>query len=201
MYRESGLDLLNVSLGSPYYDPHIVRPFELPDEGSYEQPEHPLLGVDRHFRIAGELQRTFPDLPMVGSGYSWLQTYCINAAAHNISEGGIRIFGLGRGSLAYPEFARDALEQGILNPLQVCKTLSFCTYLMRQKDHPLGQWPTGCPPFDKEVYGPLIKEARLSRRIRSANQENSGSPPVEAPADSTVDATHSSPGKTPAPRP
>jgi 2,4-dienoyl-CoA reductase-like NADH-dependent reductase (Old Yellow Enzyme family) len=196
IYRESGLELLNVSLGSPYYDPHIVRPYELPDEGNYEQPEHPLLGVNRHFRIAGELQRTFPDLPMVGSGYSWLQTYCINAAAHNIADGNIRIFGLGRGSLAYPGFARDAIEFGTLDPLQVCKTLSFCTYLMRQKDHPLGQWPTGCPPFDKEVYGPLIKEARLSRRVRSANQSDSGSPPVEV----SVENAQPSRGNTPAAR-
>jgi 2,4-dienoyl-CoA reductase-like NADH-dependent reductase (Old Yellow Enzyme family) len=177
MFREAGLELLNVSMGSPYYDPHIVRPFELPDEGNYERPEHPLLGVNRHFRIAGELQRTFPDLPMVGSGYSWLQTCCINAAARNIDDCNIAIFGLGRGSLAYPEFARDAIERGELDPLRVCKTLSFCTYLMRQKNHPLGQWPTGCPPFDKQVYGPLFKEARLSRRVRSANQSNSESPP------------------------
>jgi hypothetical protein len=34
---------------------------------------------------------------------------------------------------------------------------------MRSKDHPLGQYPTGCPPFDKEVYGPLWKEAEAKR--------------------------------------
>jgi NADPH2 dehydrogenase len=78
-FREWGVALLNVSLGSPYYNPHIGRPFEKPDEGNYEQPEHPLVGVDRHFRIAGELQRAFPDLPIVGTGYSWLQKYAINA--------------------------------------------------------------------------------------------------------------------------
>ncbi|MGA2136846.1 MAG: NADH:flavin oxidoreductase, partial [Bryobacteraceae bacterium] len=71
--REAGVELLNISLGSPYYNPHIGRPFEKPDEGNYEQPEHPLAGVDRHFRIAAELQHAFPDLPLVGSGYSWLQ--------------------------------------------------------------------------------------------------------------------------------
>lgn len=60
-FRASGVELLNVSAGSPYYNPHIGRPFEKPDEGNYEQPEHPLLGVDRHFRIAGRLQRSFPD--------------------------------------------------------------------------------------------------------------------------------------------
>jgi NADPH2 dehydrogenase len=168
LFRKSGLDLLNVSLGSPYYNPHVVRPFEVPDEGNYDEPEHPLRGVDRHFRVAGELQRAFPELPMVGSGYSWLQRYSVNAAARNIEDGNIRIFGLGRGALAYPDFARDAIECGVLDERRVCKTLTYCTYLMRQKDHPLGQWPTGCPPFDKEVYGPIIKEARRVQRSRKA---------------------------------
>jgi 2,4-dienoyl-CoA reductase-like NADH-dependent reductase (Old Yellow Enzyme family) len=159
-FRESGVALLNISLGSPYYNPHVGRPFEKPDEGNYEQPEHPLAGVDRHFRIAGELQRAFPDLPMVGSGYSWLQKYAIHAGAHNIATGDIRFFGVGRGALAYPDFARDALEKGELDERRCCKTLTFCTYLMRQKNHPLGQFPTGCPPFDKEGYGEVIKLAR-----------------------------------------
>ena len=158
--KDWGVKLLSVSMGSPYYNPHVTRPFEKPDEGNYEQPEHPVLGVNRHFRIAAELQRAFPDLPMVGSGYSWLQVYSINAAARNIADGAITFFGIGRNALAYPEFARDALEHGKLQQLRVCKTLTFCTFLMRQKDHPLGQFPTGCPPFDKSVYGAIMKEAR-----------------------------------------
>jgi 2,4-dienoyl-CoA reductase-like NADH-dependent reductase (Old Yellow Enzyme family) len=163
-FHEWGVELLNISLGSPYYNPHIGRPFEKPDEGNYEQPEHPLAGVERHFRIAAELQRTFPDLPMVGTGYSWLQKYAVNAGAHNIASGAIRIFGVGRGALAYPDFARDALEKGELDERRCCKTLTYCTYLMRQKNHPLGQFPTGCPPFDKEGYGEVIKLARHAAR-------------------------------------
>ena len=158
--KEWGVELLNVSAGSPYYNPHVGRPFEKPDEGNYEQPEHPLLGVDRHFRIAGELQQAFPDLPMVGTGYSWLQKYAISAGARNIADGNIRFFGMGRNALAYPNFARDAIEKDELDESRVCKTVTFCTYLMRQKNHPLGQFPTGCVPFDKEVYGPIMKQAR-----------------------------------------
>jgi 2,4-dienoyl-CoA reductase-like NADH-dependent reductase (Old Yellow Enzyme family) len=168
-FREWGIQLLNVSLGSPYFNPHVGRPFEKPDEGNYEQPEHPLLGVDRHFRIAGELQRSFPDLPMVGTGYSWLQKYAINAGARNIEDGNIRLLGIGRGALAHPDFAREALEQGELDERRVCKTLTYCTFLMRQKNHPLGQFPTGCPPFDKEGYGAIMKEARDAKR-----KENTG---------------------------
>jgi NADPH2 dehydrogenase len=164
-FKEWGIDVLNVSMGSPYYNPHIGRPFEKPDEGNYEEPEHPLLGVDRHFAVAGELQQAQPDLPMVGTGYSWLQRYAINAGAWNIEQGRIAFLGLGRNSLAYPDFARDALEKGELDEARVCKTLTYCTFLMRQKNHPLGQFPTGCPPFDKGVYGSIMKDARAAKRL------------------------------------
>ena len=52
------------------------------------------------------------------------------------------------------------LETGQFRQACVCKTLPYCSYLMKQKNHPLGQFPTGCPPFDKEAYGPVVKAAR-----------------------------------------
>jgi 2,4-dienoyl-CoA reductase-like NADH-dependent reductase (Old Yellow Enzyme family) len=163
-FIEDGVQLLSVSLGVPYFNPHIGRPFEKPDDGNYEQPEHPLLGVDRHFYVTGELQRAFPLVPMVGAGYSWLQTFAVNAGAHNVRTGAASFFGMGRNALANPEFARDALETGELQERRVCKTLTYCSYLMRQKNHPLGQFPTGCPPFDKEGYGQIMKAARDAAR-------------------------------------
>ncbi len=163
-FRDDGVELLSVSLGVPYFNPHIGRPFEKPDEGNYEQPEHPLLGVDRHFRVVGELQKAFPDLPLLGAGYSWLQKFAVNAGAYNLQAGAARFFGMGRNALAYPEFPREALKTGALPESRVCKTLTYCSYLMRQKNHPLGQYPTGCPPFDKEGYGTVIRAARETAR-------------------------------------
>jgi 2,4-dienoyl-CoA reductase-like NADH-dependent reductase (Old Yellow Enzyme family) len=164
MLKEEGVALFNISLGNPYVNPHIGRPFEKPDEGNYWPPEHPLIGVARHFEICATLQQAFPALTFVGTGYSWLQHFQINAGAANIRDRRVSLMGVGRGALAYPEFARDALAKGELDPARTCKTLTFCTYLMRQKNHPLGQFPTGCPPFDKEVYGPIIREARKIRK-------------------------------------
>jgi 2,4-dienoyl-CoA reductase-like NADH-dependent reductase (Old Yellow Enzyme family) len=163
-FRDDGVELLSVSLGVPYFNPHIGRPFEKPDEGNYEQPEHPLLGVDRHFRVVAELQKAFPDLPLLGAGYSWLQKFAVNAGAYNVQAGAARFFGMGRNALAYPEFPRAALETGALPESRVCKTLTYCSYLMRQKNHPLGQFPTGCPPFDKDGYGTVIRAARETAR-------------------------------------
>ena len=55
--------------------------------------------------------------------------------------------------------ARLARGEG-LDPKTVCRTFSYCTALMRSKHHPLGQYPAGCPPFDKAGYGEIWKEAR-----------------------------------------
>lgn len=166
MLQDCGVELLNVSLGVPYYNPHIGRPFDKADEGNYETPEHPMIGVARHFRIAGELQREFPTLPMVGTGYSWLQKYLVNAGAANVMSGDIRFVGYGRAALPYPDLARDVLERGDLDERRVCKTLTFCTYLMRNRTNAIGQFPTGCPPFDKETYGPIMKEAKAAKKAK-----------------------------------
>lgn len=168
--KDAGLRLLNVSMGNPYVNPHIGRPYEKPNEGLYFEPEHPLRGVARHFDATGQIQKTFPDLAVVGTGYSWLQHFMIHAGAANIKLGRVKLMGVGRGALAYPDFARDALTRAELDPRRTCKTLSYCTYLMRQKNHPLGQFPTGCPPFDKEGYGEVMKQARRAARAPVKSQ-------------------------------
>jgi 2,4-dienoyl-CoA reductase-like NADH-dependent reductase (Old Yellow Enzyme family) len=158
--KRLGVALVNVSMGNPYATPHVIRPFEYPPPDGYETPEHPLLGVDRHFRLAAEVQQTYPDLPMIGSGYSYLQEYLFQAGAANIAEGRIAVVGVGRASLPYPDFARQLQEHGRLDRKRVCRTFSYCTALMRAKHNELGQFATGCPPFDKEVYGPIWDAAR-----------------------------------------
>ena len=90
--------------------------------------------MDRHFRVAGELQRAFPNLPMVGTGYSWLQKYAINAGAANLASGNITILGDRPRRAGVSGFREDVMEKGELDERQVCKTLTYCTYLMRQKD-------------------------------------------------------------------
>ena len=161
--REWGVCLLNVSLGNPYANPHLVRPAEYPPVDGYKPPEHPLIGVDRHFRIAARVQSEVPDVPVIGSGFSWLQDFVPQAAAANVSLGRATFAGLGRGTLSQPDFVKQLADTGRLDRKRVCRTFSYCTNLMRTKDHPLGQYATGCPPFDKEVYGPLWKEAEAKR--------------------------------------
>jgi hypothetical protein len=99
-------------------------------------------------------------LPVVGSGYSYLQEFLFHAGAANLADGRVRVVGVGRAALPSPDFARQLLEGGKLDRRRVCRTFSYCTALMRSKHNELGQFPTGCPPFDKEVYGPVWERAK-----------------------------------------
>lgn len=158
--RTLGVDLVNIALGNPYAQPHFGRPFEYPPPDGYESPEHPLVGVDRHFTIAGAIQAANPGFPVVGTGYSYLQEFMPHAGAANLRDGRISLIGVGRATLAQPDWVRQLQEHGRLDRKRICRTFSYCTALMRAKDHPLGQYPTGCPPFDKEAYGEVWKEVQ-----------------------------------------
>jgi NADPH2 dehydrogenase len=158
--RSLGVTLINATMGNPYAQPHIGRPFEYPPPDGYESPEHPLIGVDRHFRATEAIQRAHPDLAVVGTGYSYLQEFLPQAAAANVRDGRVSLVGFGRAALAQPDLVRQLLDAGKLDRKRICRTFSYCTALMRAKDHPLGQYPTGCPPFDKDGYAEVWKEVQ-----------------------------------------
>ncbi len=150
-----------MSLGCPYYNPHIGRPFEKPDDGNYEQPEHPLLGVDRHFRIAGELQRAFPDLPMVGTGYSWLQKYAINAGGRTSTDGNIRILRAGRATRSLTRTSRATpWRKGELDEAAGLQDAHLLHVPDAAEEPPARPVPHRLPAVRQDVYGPIMKEAR-----------------------------------------
>ncbi|MEX2116206.1 MAG: NADH:flavin oxidoreductase [Bacteroidota bacterium] len=170
LLREYGVGLLNVSMGSPYYNMHYGRPFERTPEDGYFAPEHPLLGVARHFRITGAIQQAFPDLAVVGTGYSWLRQFLLPAAEANIRNKKVTIVATGRGAIAYPEYARDAMKEGALKQSRVCLAISYCTNLMRAKNNELGQYEAGCVPRDDvytAIYQDLLAKKSKSRALRS----------------------------------
>ncbi len=161
--RDRGIQLINVTMGNPYANPHFLRPFEYAPVDAYQTPEHPLIGVDRHFRAASTIQQTFPDVFVLGSGYSWLQAFTFHAGAANIRDGRVSLVGIGRNALSHPDFGGYVMQGKPLDPKRLCRTFSECTALMRAKHNALGQFATGCPPFDKAVYGPIFDEAETTK--------------------------------------
>ena len=158
--RTLSVTLVNTTMGNPYAQPHYGRPFEYPPPDGYESPEHPLIGVHRHVRATEIVQQANPDLAIVGTGYSYLQEFMPLAAAANVRDGRVSLVGVGRATLAQPDWVRRLLNHGKLDRKRVCRTFSYCTALMRSKNHRLGQYETGCPPFDKDAYGEVWKEVQ-----------------------------------------
>jgi NADPH-dependent glutamate synthase beta subunit-like oxidoreductase/2,4-dienoyl-CoA reductase-like NADH-dependent reductase (Old Yellow Enzyme family) len=158
LLQQRGLGLINVTIANPYYNPHVGRPFNEPIVGGYEEPEHPLAGVDRLVKLTGEIQKQFPDIAIVGTGYSWLRTLFANVAAANKTNGLTKLVGAGRMAFAYPDFAKDIIKDGRMYPEKICVSCSACTQIMRDGGM------TGCVVRDNKVYGPIFKHGRMSDR-------------------------------------
>ena len=145
---DKGVRLINITMGTPYYNPHVNRPY---DSGGYISEETQLEGVARLINGAGEMQKRHPDMVIVGTGYSWFRHMAANVAAGTVDDGKAKIIGMGRGAFAYPDFAKDILENGEMDRKKCCITCSKCTELMRAKS------ATGCVVRD-EKYTKLYKE-------------------------------------------
>jgi NADPH2 dehydrogenase len=137
-----GIELLNVTGGSPYYNPHIQRPALFPPSDGYLPPEDPLCGVARQIQITAQLKRAFPRLLMVGSAYSYLQHWLPNVAQHNVRVGWVDSVGLGRMALSYPEMPADVLAGRKVDHRRICRTFSDCTTAPRKGI------VSGCYPLD-----------------------------------------------------
>ena len=57
------------------------------------RPSRGLVGVARHFRLAEAAQRACPDIPVVGTGYSYLRQYAVEAGEANLRDGRVSIVG------------------------------------------------------------------------------------------------------------
>jgi NADPH2 dehydrogenase len=167
IFQKAGLQLLNVSFACPYTNPHYGRPADTPPPDGYEMPEPGLVGVDRHFRLASEIQHAVPELPVVGTGYSYLRHFAHEAGEANLRAGRVALVGFGRGAIAYPDWVKDLQAGRGMEKGKACITVSYCTTLMRAKNNELGQYAAGCAPRDP-LYGKLLQEVRKKERGEKA---------------------------------
>lgn len=140
-----GVRLLNLTMGTPYYNPHVNRPYAT---GGYEPPENPIVGVSRLLYGCRRAQQEVPGMVCLATGFSYLRQFAPQVAAGLIEEGGAQVVAFGRGGFAYPDFAKDILENGGMQPGKCCVTCGICTKIMRAGGRP------GCPVRDGEWYLP-----------------------------------------------
>ena len=144
---EEGIQLLNVTVGNPYYNPHVNRPYR---KGGYLPPEAASAGLERFVTIEKHIKDAFPSLWVVGSGLSYYREDLLERSERQLREGVCDLVGYGRMWLAYPKFYRDFVN-GSFDSAKCCLACSKCTELMRA-----GQ-VSGCAVFH-EYYRNIYKE-------------------------------------------
>jgi len=138
-----GERLIDVTIGNPYKNPHVNRPY---DAGNYVPEEHPLFGVARLMDAVAAVKQAVPDATIVGSGFSYLRHLSPYLAAAMVESGKCDVAGFGRMAFACPDFANIILRGGELDEKQVCACCGGCAKLLRA-----GQ-PAGCILRDRKTY-------------------------------------------------
>ena len=157
--EKMGITLINLSAGSPYYNPHIQRPAAYPPSDGYQPPEDPLAGCARQINVVKELKAKFPNLLIVGTAYTYLQEYFPQVAQYYLRHGHVDSVGIGRMVLSYPRMLADVVEKGTLEHRLICRTFSDCTTA------PRNGLPSGCYPLDD--YYKRTPEAALLKQIKN----------------------------------
>jgi NADPH2 dehydrogenase len=139
-----GIKLINLSAGSPYYNPHIQRPAAYPPSDGYQPPNDPLIDVARQINVVRQLRAVAPaQVALIGTGYSYLQEYLPHVAQAVVRGNWVDMVGLGRMTLSYPDMLAEAGAKEALAPKFICRTFSDCTTA------PRNGLPSGCYPLDK----------------------------------------------------
>jgi 2,4-dienoyl-CoA reductase-like NADH-dependent reductase (Old Yellow Enzyme family) len=163
LLQELGIKLVNISGGSPYYNPHVQRPAIYPPSDGYQPPEDPLVGVARQMEVTRFLKQSFPDLILVGTGYTYLQEFLPLVAQAAVRAGWVDSIGLGRMVLSYPQLPLDVINGQVLQHKRICRTFSDCTTA------PRNGLASGCYPLDEHYKqspaGAQLKEIKARRRV------------------------------------
>ncbi|MCC9603694.1 NADH:flavin oxidoreductase [Stieleria sp. JC731] len=154
LMQSLGIRLVCTTAGSPYYTPHIQRPAFFPPSDGYDPPEEPLIGVDRQIMATAELKKQFPEMFVVGSGYTYLQDWLPGVAQAVVRNGLVDSVGLGRMVLSYPDLPADVLEGNVQQRKKICRTFSDCTTAPRKG------LISGCYPLDR-FYKDLPERKQL----------------------------------------
>jgi len=161
LLRALDIRLVNLTAGSPYYNPHIQRPAAFPPSDGYQPPEDPLVGCARQIAAVRSLKAKFPDLVIVGTAYTYLQEYLPHVAQAVVREGAADLVGLGRMVLSYPELPLDTLTRGEMQDKLICRTFSDCTTA------PRNGMVSGCYPLDAFYKdSPLRQQLQQIKRGR-----------------------------------
>lgn len=158
-----GIRLLNLSAGSPYYNPHLLRPAAYPPSDGYQPAHDPLIDVARQIHAVRDVRAKAPqEMVIVGSGYTYLQEYLPQVAQAVVREGWVDVVGMGRMVLSYPGLLADATAGRPVVARGICRTFSECTTA------PRNGLASGCYPLDP--FYVARPEAQMLKALKKAGQ-------------------------------
>ncbi len=160
MLCEQRVEMLNLTAGSPYYNPHIQRPAYYPPSDGYQPPEDPLVGCWRQINAVRLLKEQVPEMPMVGTAYTYFQDYLPHVAQAVVRAGWVDSVGVGRLVLSYWDLPDDVLQGRPLQTKRICRTFSDCTTA------PRNGLISGCYPLDH-----YYKEAADAAKLKLVKTE------------------------------
>ena len=158
--------LVCTSAGTPYYNPHLLRPAAFPPSDGYLPPEDPLVGVARQIDATRRLKAEHPGLIFVGSGYTYLQEWLPNVAQRVVRDGSVDFVGLGRDGPLLPRVPLRCPRRPPTGPQ------GSLPDLQRLHDRPRNGMVSGCFPLD-----PFYKARPERDAIAEIRRQTSGGRP------------------------
>ena len=141
MIKAMGFEMINITMGNPYFNPQVNRPTDTE-------------GVVRMYSLTKEIKQAVPEVAIVASAPTYMQDESPYLAAGAVADGYADMVGFGRMAFAYPEFARDILNDNF-NKKMTCITCGKCSELMRGSR-------AGCVVRDR-IYTELYRQLKAER--------------------------------------
>lgn len=146
-----GLSMINVTMGTPYYNPHVNKP-------SKSELKDPVKAAKDLLDGAAYIKENVEGLAVVSTGSTYLKNDGISIINAMLGENKLDFAGFGRQAFAYSEFARDILDKQELDDKKCCICCNKCSELLR------AGIATGCVIKDKETYLPIYMKFKKGEK-------------------------------------
>ena len=124
LLKNLDIPLVNITCGSPYYNPHIQRPALFPPSDGYRPPEDQRWGEPSD-QVTRQIKQSFRNSSS-SARVTIFQDYLPQVAQAVVRQGWADFVGIRRMVLSYPECLRMVIHR-TNSYRRICRTFSDCT--------------------------------------------------------------------------
>lgn len=122
--RQMGLSMVNVTMGTPYYNPYLNKPHK-----------SDMLDGDKAASLlqsgAAHIKEYCPELAVVSTGSTYQKSKSYAVGNEMLALNKVDFVGYGRQAIAYPGFVKDILYNGTIDEKKSCIACNLCGDLLR----------------------------------------------------------------------